>query len=129
MIGLIGWSGGAGRPALKVSIKERTVSLTDKDKTPKGIIQPLLAGLVLAASLFFACAGGSLLNPRPLIGRDRLVFRVVDKGAKLTYFTRNLWFDGDNFRFHDVYGRDVSIVRNDSVAVDLISAYEYYKTP
>ncbi|OGG02762.1 MAG: hypothetical protein A3F83_14710 [Candidatus Glassbacteria bacterium RIFCSPLOWO2_12_FULL_58_11] len=100
-----------------------------RDKTPKRILRLFPAGLILAATLFFGCAGGSLLNPRPLIGRDRLVFRVVDMSAKLTYYTRNLWFDGDNYRFHDVYGRDVSIVRTDSVAVDLISAYDYYKTP
>ena len=103
--------------------------MSDIYNAPKRILLPFLAGLVLAASLFFGCAGGSLLNPRPLIGRDRLVFRIVDKGAKLTYFTRNLWFDGDNFRFHDVYGREVSIVRNDSLAVDVISIYDYYKTP
>jgi len=96
---------------------------------PKRILSLFPAGLILAAALFFGCAGGSLLSPRPLIGRDRLVFRVVDMSAKLTYYTRNLWFDGDNYRFHDVYGRDVSIVRTDSVAVDLISAYDYYKTP
>ena len=84
---------------------------------PKRILSLFPAGLILAAMLFFGCAGGSLLNPRPLIGRDRLVFRVVDMSAKLTYYTRNLWFDGDNYRFHD------------SVAVDLISAYDYYKTP
>ena len=85
-----------------------------------------------AALLIFllgGCAGGSLFKPTPMNGRDRLVFRVVDQGTNTTYYTRNVWYDGDNYRFHDVYGRDISVTKSDSVAVDIIGAAEYYETP
>ena len=85
--------------------------------------------LCLAGVLFSGCAGGSLFNPRPLIGRDRLVFQVTDQQEAVTYYTRNIWFDGDNFRFQDVYGRDISLPKTDNLQVDLISMYDYYKTP
>lgn len=93
-----------------------------------------LAIKVLSAALLIAaiggCAGGSLLNPTPMIGRDRLVYRVVDHGATTTtYYTRNVWYDGDNYRFHDVYGRDISILKSDQVVIDILGAPEYYKTP
>jgi hypothetical protein len=88
-----------------------------------------IAGLLLAASLFSACAGGSLFRPTPLIGRDRLVYRIVDQKSTTSYYTRNVWFDGDNYRFHDVYGRDVSIPKSDNVQVNIISIIDYYKTP
>ena len=90
-------------------------------------VKTLCAALLIF--LLGGCAGGSLLNPRPMNGRDRLVFRVVDNRTSTTYYTRNVWYDGDNYRFHDVYGRDISVTKNDSVAVDIISAAEYYETP
>jgi len=70
-----------------------------------------------------------IFNPRPLIGRDRLVFQVTDQQEGVTYYTRNIWFDGDNFRFQDVYGRDIALPKTDNLQVDLISMYDYYKTP
>lgn len=93
-----------------------------------------LAIRVLSAALLIVaiggCAGGSLLSPTPMIGRDRLVYRVVDQGASTTtYYTRNVWYDGDNYRFHDVYGRDVSILKSDQVTINIIGAPDYYKTP
>ena len=92
-------------------------------------LKALLAGLLLTASLLGGCAGGSLFRPTPLIGRDRLVFRIVDNTENVTYYTRNVWYDGDNYRFHDVYGRDIYMPKSDDVAIDIISAYEYYQTP
>ncbi|HLA41745.1 MAG TPA: hypothetical protein VJ417_17205 [Candidatus Glassbacteria bacterium] len=92
-------------------------------------VRVALAAFFLGVSIFSACAGGSLLRPTPLIGRDRLVYRIVDQASTTTYYTRNVWFDGDNYRFHDVYGRDVSITKTDQVQVDIISMIEYYKTP
>lgn len=87
------------------------------------------AGLLLAVSFFSACAGGSLFRPTPLIGRDRLVYQIVDQKSTATYYTRNVWFDGENYRFHDVYGRDVSIPKSDQVQVVIISIIDYYKSP
>lgn len=87
------------------------------------------AGILLTACLLGGCAGGSLFRPTPLIGRDRLVFRIVDNAENVTYYTRNVWYDGDNYRFHDVYGRDITMSKNDNVVIDIISAYEYYQTP
>ena len=84
---------------------------------------------VLLIVLLGGCAGGSLLNPTPMNGRDRLVFRVVDQANNTTYYTRNVWYDGDNYRFHDTYGRDISVAKSDQVAVDIIGAAEYYETP
>ncbi len=92
-------------------------------------LKALLAGLLLTASLLAGCAGGSLFRPTPLIGRDRLVFRIVDNAENITYYTRNVWYDGDNYRFHDVYGRDIYMPKNDDVVIDVISAYDYYQTP
>jgi hypothetical protein len=57
------------------------------------------------------------------------VFRIVDQDTNTTYYTRNVWYDGDNFRFHDVYGRDIAVMKSDQVAVDIIGAAEYYETP
>jgi hypothetical protein len=84
---------------------------------------------VLLIVMLGGCAGGSLLSPRPMNGRDRLVFRVVDAGTNTTYYTRNVWYDGDNYRFHDNYGRDISVAKSDQVTLDIISAAEYYETP
>ena len=84
---------------------------------------------VLLIVLLSGCAGGSLLNPRPMNGRDRLVFRLVDQATSTTYYTRNVWYDGDNYRFHDVYGREISVLKSDQVAVDIIGESEYYETP
>ena len=92
-------------------------------------LKSMIAGLLLTAGVLGGCAGGSLLRPTPLIGRDRLVFRVVDNTENVTYYTRNVWYDGDNYRFHDVYGRDVTMSRNGDIAIDVISAYDYYQTP
>lgn len=92
------------------------------------MLLPVLA-LAVLAPLLLSCAGGSLLRPRPLIGKDRLVYRIEDQRKPDTYYTRNVWFDGDNYRFRDVYGRDMSLPRSDSVVVDLIGPYEYYQTP
>jgi hypothetical protein len=92
----------------------------------------LAAKAIFAALLLLSlgsCAGGSLLNPTPMIGRDRLVYRVMDQAASATYYTRNVWYDGDNYRFHDVYGRDISILKSTQVAIDIIGAAEYYQTP
>ena len=88
----------------------------------------LVAGALLILSLA-GCAGGSLMSPQPMNGRDRLVFRIVDQTAGITYYTRNMWFDGDSYVFHDVYGRDVVISKSDQVAVDIIGAAAYYQTP
>ncbi len=92
-----------------------------------------LAVKVLSAAVLIVaiggCAGGSLLSPTPMIGRDRLVYRVVDQAASTSYYTRNVWYDGENYRFHDVYGRDISILKNDQVAIEIIGAPEYYQTP
>jgi len=88
-----------------------------------------LAGLLLAVTLVGGCAGGSLFRPTPLIGRDRLVLRVVDNAESLTYYTRKVWYDGDNYRFHDVYGRDVTMPKSEDIVIDVIGAYDYYKTP
>ena len=65
---------------------------------------------------------------KPLIGKDRLVYRVQNLPVNETYFTRNVWFDGDNYRFHDVNGRDLSLPRSDSVLVELIGPEEYYRS-
>jgi len=92
-------------------------------------LKALLTGLLLTASLLGGCAGGSLFRPTPLIGRDRLVFRIVDNAENVTYYTRNVWYDGDNYRFHDVYGRDIMVPKNEDIVVDVISAYDYYQTP
>ncbi len=89
----------------------------------------LLGALLLLLLGLSGCAGGSLLHPQPLVGRDRLVYLVQDQRKNATYYTRNVWFDGDNYRFHDVYGRDMSVPRTDSVLVDLIGPEQYYKTP
>ena len=88
-----------------------------------------LAGLLFAVTLIGGCAGGSLLRPTPLIGRDRLVFRVVDNAENVAYYTRKLWYDGDNYRFHDVYGRDVTMPKGEDIVIDVIGAYDYYQTP
>ena len=85
--------------------------------------------LCLGAFLLSGCAGGSLFNPQPLIGKDRLVFQVVDQAEGVTYYTRNIWFDGDNFRFRDVYGRDKTLPKAATLQIDLISIYDYYETP
>ncbi len=87
---------------------------------------------ICAALLIFllgGCAGGSLFSPTPMIGRDRLVYRVTDQAVSATYYTRNVWYDGDNYRFHDVYGRDISILTSDQVGIEIISSVEYYQTP
>lgn len=97
-------------------------------RTMAGLTVKTLSAAMLIAALG-GCAGGSLLSPRPMIGRDRLVFRLVDQESGNTFYTRNVWFDGGTYRFHDVYGRDVSIIRSDQVTVDIISAAEYYETP
>jgi len=89
----------------------------------------LLAGLLLTVCLLGGCAGGSLFRPTPLIGRDRLVFRIVDNAENVTYYTCNVWYDGDNYRFHDVCGRDVTMPKSENIVIDLISAYDYYQTP
>jgi len=92
-----------------------------------------LAVKTISAALLIAvlegCAGGSLLKPTPMNGRDRLVFRVVDQTSNTTYYTRNVWYDGENYRFHDVYGREISVAKSEQVAVDIIGAAEYYETP
>jgi len=87
--------------------------------------------LFLTFSLLFVlgCAGGSLFRPKPVIGKDRLVIRIVNNADSVIYYTRNIWFDGDNYRFRDVYGRDMAVPKTDKVVVDLISPYDYYKTP
>ncbi|MCE5271552.1 hypothetical protein LLH00_09750 [bacterium] len=92
-------------------------------------VTKMLGAVLLALLSLCGCAGGSLFSPRPLVGRDRLVYQVQDHRKNATYYTRNVWFDGDNYRFHDVYGRDMSVPRSDSVLVDLIGPDEYYKTP
>ena len=92
-------------------------------------LKSVIAGLLLTAGLLCGCAGGSLLRPTPLIGRDRVVFRVLDNTESVTYYTRNVWYDGDNYRFNDVYGRDVTIPKNGDITIDVISAYDYYQTP
>jgi hypothetical protein len=92
-------------------------------------LKSVLAGLLLTAGLLGGCAGGSLFRPTPLIGRDRLIFRVVNNAENVTYYTRNVWYDGENYRFHDVYGRDVTVLKSEDIAVDIISAYDYYQTP
>ena len=96
--------------------------------TRVALLVALLAAAVLAVA---GCAGGKLLSPQPLVGKDRLVYQVQDLRVNYnyTYFTRNVWFDGDNYRFHDVYGRDMSVPRGDSVKVSIIGPYEYYQKP
>jgi hypothetical protein len=94
-----------------------------------GVYVLALTAALMTLLCLAGCAGGSLFGPRPLVGRDRLVYQVQDQRKNATYFTRNVWFDGDNYRFHDVYGRDMSVPRSDSVLVDLIGPDEYYKTP
>jgi anthranilate/para-aminobenzoate synthase component II len=85
--------------------------------------------ICLAGTLLSGCAGGSLFNPKPLIGKDRLVFQVNDQAAGTTYFTRNIWFDGDVFRFHDLNGRDFALPKSDTLQMDVISIYDYYERP
>jgi hypothetical protein len=93
----------------------------------------VLAVKAISAALLIlslgSCAGGSLMNPTPMIGRDRLVYRILDQAVNTTYYTRNVWYDGDNYRFHDVYGREISILKSDQVAIEIIGAAEYYETP
>ena len=37
-----------------------------------------IAVLVFAAVISAGCSGGSLLNPQPLVGKDRLVIQITD---------------------------------------------------
>jgi len=94
-----------------------------------GVFVLALTAALMILLCLAGCAGGSLFGPRPLVGRDRLVYQVQDQRKNAIYCTRNVWFDGDNYRFHDVYGRDMAVPRSDSVLVDLIGPDEYYKTP
>ncbi len=89
-----------------------------------------LAILLLLAVLpsLLACAGGSLMHPTPLVGRDRLVFRVIDSQAGVTYYTRSLWFDGDNYRFRDVLRREIRLPKTEQVAVEVITPEEYFQS-
>ncbi len=97
-------------------------------KTLASLAVKFLSAVVLILAVG-GCAGGSLLNPTPMIGRDRLVYRLVDQAAGSTYYTRNVWYDGDNYRFHDVYGREITILKSDQVTIDIIGAAAYYQTP
>ncbi|HUU26781.1 MAG TPA: hypothetical protein VM123_03130 [archaeon] len=107
-------------------IFQRSKPSLGRSTKKRGFFSFLLA-LLISIFLFSGCAGGSLLHPRPLIGKDRLVFRIDDTGQGATYYTRNLWFDGDNYRFRDSYGIERLIARSDDIKVNLISTYEYYE--
>ncbi|MEA2064420.1 MAG: hypothetical protein U9P14_12020 [Gemmatimonadota bacterium] len=87
------------------------------------IFSAALAGLFSAG-----CAGGSLLHPHPMVRKDKLVFRVSDQTTQTVYYTRNVWFDGENYRLHDFYGRDIEIRRAETVSVDAISEKEYFES-
>ena len=95
----------------------------------KSGIQRTLLFLIFSLLFILGCAGGSLFRPSPLIGKDRLVFRIMNNADSVIYYTRNVWFDGDNYRFRDVYGRDMAVPKTDKIVVDLISPYDYYQTP
>jgi len=103
----------------------------DEISRPEPLTQLLGRWVILFICLVIlfsnSCAGGSLLNPQPLIGRDRLVFQVTEQGGTV-YYTRNIWFNGENYRFRDVYGRDKTLPR-ENTQIQLISQYDYYKTP
>jgi len=97
-----------------------------KRNSKKTLFLILLGVILVSVSLSSGCAGGSLLRPTPLIGKDRLVFRIVDNSEGVTYYTRNVWYDGENYRFRDVSGREISIVKSDNISVDVISSIDYY---
>ena len=99
-----------------------------QSKLPAGLPARCLLIFICLAAPLLGCAGGSLLNPRPLIGKDRLVFQVTDQGQGITYYTRNLWYDGDNFRFLDLYGRELALPKSNELQIDVISLYDYYET-
>lgn len=67
------------------------------------------------------------MNPKPLVGKDRLVIQITDLRDSTHIYARNIFFDGATFRFKDVYGRMQVVQRSDSVVVDFISEFEYYE--
>ena len=86
-----------------------------------------IAVIVFAAMISSGCSGGSLFNPKPLVGKDRLVIQITDLRDSTRIYARNIFFDGAAFRFKDVYGRMQVVQRSDSVVVDFISEFKYYE--